>query len=162
MPPAATPVDIAGLVALAGRRASVPGAYAGEVTPQEAWAFLQQHKEAFLVDVRTQPEWQFTGLPEMASTQARLLTLSWKTYPGFSVNPQFVDQLKAEGATPATPLFFLCRSGGRSLDAAITAAQAGFAYAFNITDGFEGEPDAARHRGTQGGWKACGLPWVQG
>ncbi|MGI9402905.1 MAG: rhodanese-like domain-containing protein, partial [Hyphomicrobium sp.] len=29
-------------------------------------------------------------------------------------------------------------------------------------DGFEGPLDASRHRGQVAGWKAAGLPWVQG
>jgi hypothetical protein len=40
--------------------------------------------------------------------------------------------------------------------------QAGYSYCFNVTDGFEGEPDASRHRGTAAGWKASNLPWMQG
>ena len=33
---------------------------------------------------------------------------------------------------------------------------------YNILEGFEGEKDATGHRGTRGGWKAAGLPWIQG
>jgi rhodanese-related sulfurtransferase len=58
-------------------------------------------------------------------------------------------------------VLFLCRSGGRSHHAATLAAQLGFALAFNIVEGFEGDKDAHGHRGTVGGWKVAGLPWVQ-
>jgi len=30
-----------------------------------------------------------------------------------------------------------------------------------VAQGFEGDRDADGHRGTIGGWKAGGLPWVQ-
>ena len=40
--------------------------------------------------------------------------------------------------------------------------QAGYAACYNISDGFEGPHDKNRHRGSTAGWKARGLPWVQG
>jgi rhodanese-related sulfurtransferase len=57
---------------------------------------------------------------------------------------------------------FLCRSGVRSDAAARVAAAAGYAKAFNVVEGFEGDKDADGHRGTLGGWRKAGLPWVQG
>jgi len=38
---------------------------------------------------------------------------------------------------------------------------AGFARAYNIAGGFEGDLDSERHRGASNGWKAAGLPWKQ-
>jgi len=38
---------------------------------------------------------------------------------------------------------------------------AGYRRCYNVAEGFEGNPDAERHRGKTGGWKAAGLPWVQ-
>ena len=77
------------------------------------------------------------------------------------VNEAFVDQLRAAGLTPEHSIYFLCRSGVRSLYAADAAIAAGFPLAFNVADGFEGPPDAAGHRGTVAGWKVDGLPWRQ-
>jgi len=31
-----------------------------------------------------------------------------------------------------------------------------------VLEGFEGEKDPQGHRGTVGGWRFAGLPWVQG
>ena len=39
---------------------------------------------------------------------------------------------------------------------------AGFANCYNVLEGFEGDKDADGHRGTIGGWKVAGLPWIQG
>jgi len=39
--------------------------------------------------------------------------------------------------------------------------QAGYARAYNIAGGFEGDLDRERHRGSKNGWKAAGLPWKQ-
>jgi rhodanese-related sulfurtransferase len=136
--------------------------YAGEVTPSIAYEFLRHHG-GLIVDVRTTPEWQFIGVPDLSATPGRLLTISWKTYPTYMINPQFAETLAAdEDVTLDTPLFFLCRSGGRSLDAAVAMTAEGYRYCFNVEGGFEGEPDATGQRGRSQGWKAAQLPWKQG
>lgn len=134
--------------------------YAGEVLPEDAFAFIQGH-EAVIVDVRTVPEWQFVGVPNLQGTKGKLAMISWKQYPDFSPNGRFAEELAAV-ASQDTPLLFLCRSGGRSLDAAVAMTAKGYRYCFNISDGFEGDPDANAHRGQARGWKAKQLPWKQG
>lgn len=132
-----------------------------EVSPLETWEQLKSDAKAQLIDVRTQPEWAFVGIPDLASLNKRALTLSWKTYPAFAVNENFTEQFAREITDKQTPVFFLCRSGGRSLDAARAMAAQGYTQCYNVTDGFEGEPDASHKRGLAAGWKACGLPWGQ-
>ena len=58
-------------------------------------------------------------------------------------------------------VLLLCRSGVRSVAAAKRATELGL-QAYNILEGFEGDPDHLGHRGTQGGWRRAGLPWRQG
>ena len=41
------------------------------------------------------------------------------------------------------------------------AAKAGLACVFNVSEGFEGELDAAQQRGHADGWRFHGLPWLQ-
>lgn len=132
--------------------------YAGEITPAHTYRFLTQHG-GVLVDVRTQPEWQFVGQPDIAATKGQLVSLSWRTYPSFAPNEQFASNLCA--ISKDTPLFFICRSGGRSLDAAVAMTAQGYDYCFNVMGGFEGDPDASGHRGVRDGWKATNLPWKQ-
>src|SRR5690606_19047373 len=43
-------------------------AYAGDLTPQEAWDLLLSEPGAVLVDVRTEAEWRFVGVPDTSST----------------------------------------------------------------------------------------------
>ena len=140
---------------------TAPGVYAGDVTPQEAWSHLIADSGSMLVDVRTEAEWQFIGLPDMRSAKGKLATVSWKLYPHFALNNGFSAQLKEAGATPDMALFFLCRSGGRSTDAAISMTAEGYTKCYNISGGFEGGQDAHGHRGTVEGWKAARLPWAQ-
>lgn len=135
--------------------------YAGDLTPQEAWALLESDPTAHLIDVRTEAEWRFVGVPDASSLGREAALIEWVTYPTMTPNPEFLDRLLATGAQPGQPLVFLCRSGQRSIGAAVAATAAGLGPAYNIVDGFEGAADAAGHRGQQG-WRAVGLPWVQG
>lgn len=132
--------------------------YKGDVTPEQAWEVLSTSDNAVLVDVRTAPEWTFVGLPAVD----RLLRISWQNHPAMEVNEQFVDQIRAAGVPETAEVFLLCRSGVRSAAAASALTAAGFANAYNIAGGFEGDRDDQGHRGKVNGWKNAGLPWVQG
>ena len=61
---------------------------------------------------------------------------------------------------PGGRAVLLCRSGVRSIAAAKRATELGIE-AYNILEGFEGNPDADGHRGQAGGWRFRGLPWKQ-
>lgn len=140
--------------------------YAGEVTPEETFEYLKTNP-AIMVDVRTLPEWKSVGMPDLSNTPSKLLTISWKLYPSYEQNPKFIDELHSEPSIKKdTPLFFICRSGGRSLDAAIAATAAGHRYCFNViggfTGGFEGEAIEGEQRKEKQGWKNNNLPWIQG
>lgn len=134
--------------------------YAGDITPEEAWKVLVDHPEAVLVDVRTEAEWRFVGVADISSLQRDVVYVEWNRTDG-SRNTGFVDDLIAAGVTPGErPVVFLCRSGNRSIVAAEAATEAGIAPSYNVLEGFEGNLDENRHRGTTG-WRAVGLPWTQ-
>jgi rhodanese-related sulfurtransferase len=128
--------------------------YAGDLTPQEAWAKLEQG--AILVDVRTEGEWAHIGIPDTKATDNDPLFIQW-TFPGGIPNPNFIIDLTQQAPEDnSTELVFICRSGQRSISAAIAATQAGFT-SYNVLEGFEGEPDRYGER-TVNGWKNRGLP----
>ena len=129
-------------------------AYEGALTPREAFEVLRQNAGARLVDVRTRAELDWVGRVPGA-VEIELLT-----YPGNRPNGDFVRQLEQEVEKNA-PVLFICRSGGRSHNAAMMAMQAGYRDAYNVLEGFEGDKDEAGHRNTKGGWRAAGLPWTQ-
>ena len=131
------------------------------VTASQAWEALVGHPQAQVVDVRTDPEWAFVGLPDLTEAGKQAVLLAWQGYPSMQVNAGFVEQLKQAGFTPEHHIYFLCRSGARSMAAGQAAEAAGFPHVYNIVDGFEGPPDADGHRGTVAGWQAAGLPWRQ-
>lgn len=131
------------------------------VAPRDVWEALTCDPRARLVDCRTDAEWNFVGVPDLAATGRELVLVPWQNYPAMAVNAGFVDHLRQAGLGPENRLYFICRSGVRSLAAARAAVAAGFAESFNVADGFEGPVNAAGHRGTLAGWKAEGLPWRQ-
>lgn len=126
--------------------------YAGDVLPELAWHWVQSG-EAVLVDVRSDAERAWVGFVPEAKP------LAWKQWPVVDVNPAFDASIQAIGAE-GKKIVLLCRSGVRSVAAAQRATQLGLE-AYNILEGFEGDPDAHAHRGNLGGWKMRGLPWRQ-
>lgn len=138
--------------------------YAGDITPEQAWKLLSDNPDAVLVDVRTDAEWRFVGVPDLSSLGREVVFLEWNSSDG-QRNENFLSELQ-DRVAPAKgegerPVVFLCRSGNRSISAAEVATEAGITPAYNVLDGFEGQLDADGHRGGTG-WRAIGLPWTQG
>lgn len=127
--------------------------YAGDVAPDLAYDWWRKG-EGVVVDVRTNAEREWVGFIPGAKVA------SWKEWPGMAINPSFDEQVKA-AVPPGVKALMLCRSGVRSIAAARRATQLGIE-AYNILEGFEGDPDENGQRGKRGGWRQRGLPWRQG
>jgi rhodanese-related sulfurtransferase len=142
-----------------------PAGYAGDLSIEDAYALLAENEKAVLVDVRTQAEWTYVGVPDLSQLGKAPIFLEWQVYPSMQVvadfTPRLVAALNARGADRSTPVIFICRSGVRSRSAAIALTGAGWSLCYNITEGFEGGLDETRKRGALGGWRARGLPWTQ-
>ncbi len=138
-----------------------------EVTPDIAWDRLTSSNDTVLVDVRTKAEWSFVGVPDLSSLGKNPILLEWMKFPGMSLNEMFADDLQEqlEGSAPSA-IFFVCRSGQRSMQAAQLIAMA-FAVkgqeveCVNVAEGFEGDLDSNAQRGKLNGWKVRGLSWRQ-
>lgn len=138
-----------------------------ELLPPDVWDILTKDSSAVLVDVRSAAEWSFVGGPDLAELGKTPVQAEWARFPGMVPNEGFVQEvLDALGGAAPAHVFFLCRSGARSLSAARTMAQV-FAgqgkqvACVNVLEGFEGDLNAQRHRGMASGWKARKLPWKQ-
>ena len=128
--------------------------YSGDVTPEEAFRAWTAG-DAVLVDIRTQAEREWVGFVPNAPVVA------WKQWPGMVMNPEFDAQIRALfDASGGKPVVMLCRSGIRSIASAKRATELGIT-AYNILEGFEGDPDGVGHRSSRGGWRYRGLPWRQ-
>lgn len=147
--------------------AGVTSGYAGDVSPTDTWAALRADSKAQLVDVRSDAEWSFVGTPDLRQLGREAILVAWQTFPGMKANPAFVDDVATALAnlgisrTDGAALYFLCRSGVRSRNAAIAMTRAGFGPCYNIAGGFEGDLDPTGHRGSRNGWKVAGLGWQQ-
>lgn len=138
------------------------GAFAGDVSPAEAFKVLSEEPAATLVDTRTVPEWAYVGVPDLSGLGKAVHFLEWAKFPAMSLNEGFLEELNGMvGGDKERAVFFICRSGQRSRKAAIAATADGFRRAYNVETGFEGSLDVDRHRSAKNGWKADGLPWVQ-
>jgi rhodanese-related sulfurtransferase len=147
------------IIAIAQKRAAEKNLpYAGALTPQEAFEVLQADSKALLIDVRTKPELDLVGRVPGA------INVEWAFYPGMVANENFAAQLVAElnqhKVNKDSVLIFLCRTGGRSNNAAVVAASLGYTQSYNTLEGFEGEANADKQRTMINGWKHAGLPWT--
>ena len=132
--------------------------YAGDLTPKQAWEYLLSNPSVELVDVRTDSEWLQDGVPDLSALDRPVHFLSWHA-KALEKPSYFIQALQERSFTSATPLLFLCRSGGRSKSAALLASNHGFQKAYNIQGGFLGHLSSFAHEASTPGWKQQGLPW---
>ena len=142
----------------------------GDITPEEAFAMLKKDPEhTFLVDCRTQAEYQFVGHP-VDSYNIPVNFLKTKAGPkgyGETPNPDFGKELLARFNPETDTLIIFCRSGNRSCSACNEAIKAGFKEEkiFNMMGGFEGGKNKNKNSAFYGqrwggGWRNEGLPWT--
>lgn len=92
------------------------------------------------------------GVPSL-SNKNNVIFLSWQLSPFMELNRDFKDKfLSIIDDKMSNIIFFLCRSGHRSLMAANFMANIGYKNCYNIIDGFEGNLQNK-------GWKQNNLPW---
>jgi rhodanese-related sulfurtransferase len=127
--------------------------YAGALTPEETYQLVNEGQAVVLVDVRSRAELELVGRVPLATH------IEWAFYPGMVANPDFAAQLQAQVDKQST-IVFMCRTGGRSHNAALLAQQLGYGKAYNMLQGFEGDANEHKQRTLINGWKHAGLPWT--
>ncbi len=126
------------------------------INSRDAWAFLQENKNALLIDVRTPEEWAHVGKPDLSKCNKHICLISWLFFPARNLNTNFMSELNKVVPNQDVPLLFLCKSGVRSEAAAKCAIDKGYTNCFNVIDGFEGSLPVSK------GWKGNLLPIVKG
>jgi rhodanese-related sulfurtransferase len=145
--------ELPGIRAAAEARARNEGvAFRGFLLPAEAWALFKAGELA-LVDTRTHAERDLVGYVPGS------ILVEWYDYPAKKRNDRFLEQLR-DKVEQDRPVAFICRSGVRSKHAATLAAENGYASAFDVLNGFEGDRNALGQR-VVNGWRVDGLPWRQ-
>ncbi len=153
----------------------------------EAYDMLNTVPDTFLIDVRTQPEYQFVGHPFKAYlypyqffTNHFSKDAEKPEYPLSPKNKNFVDQI-GRSFKKTDNLLIICRDGARSGLAARDLLNAGYKNVFDVTDGFEGPEFPVSENGDRHkfyrqlakrnkiygfehrrhyGWQYWGLPWT--
>lgn len=87
------------------------------VMANECFNILKAEESSRLIDVRTSHEWQNDGYADLKSIgkKVHLISLSNDDHSS-SIN--FIKQINDLGIKPENKIFFVCRSGIRSLHAA--------------------------------------------
>ena len=131
------------------------------ISSRECFEKLSIEVNSQLIDVRTKPEWIYVGVPDLSSINKKVIFVSWQVYPEMGTNKFFENQILESNIIKDNNLYFICRSGNRSNNAAEFLASRGFSNCFNVIDGFEGKLNHERHRTLIDGWQFNNLPWKQ-
>lgn len=129
--------------------------YYGDLLAVEAWELLKNNCSSYLIDVRTSSEWKYVGVPKLEALKKKLIMLEWMFLPDMKKNENFKTNLSNIIPDKTSVLIFLCKSGGRSQQAAIEMTAQGYKNCYNISDGFE-----CLSNSNITGWKST-LPWEQ-
>ena len=110
------------------------------ISASQWWEFLQQKdSNMYLIDTRSPEEWKETGIADLSSTNKETLLISWNFFtPYIHHNDDFLKQVNQTVPNKEAHLFFICKSGGRSAQAANAAAKDGYKNCYNVIDGFVG------------------------
>lgn len=126
------------------------------INSRDAWTFLQDNKDAVLIDVRTLEEWKTVGRPDLRGLNKTAHFISWLFLPDKSLNENFMIELEKTVLCKDVPILFMCKAGIRSEAAAKCAMDKGYTNCFNVIDGFEGSSSVLK------GWRRSLLPIVKG
>src|SRR5262245_65601877 len=72
---------------------TTPSNYAGDISPTEGWQLLTREPQGQLVDVRTEAEWNFVGVPDLNNLGRSTLLCEWQFFPP-APNPNFVHEVE--------------------------------------------------------------------
>jgi len=144
---------------------AVPALALEDVTPAEAYLLATTDANTYILDVRTIAEWDWLGHPgpnklgEGAELVGKVVNISYKIEykKSFIINPSFLTEVQESFDPASVTLITMCRSGKRSVDAAMALEALGYSV-LNMATGFEGGTDTAGYR-TKNGWKLDGLPY---
>jgi len=129
-----------------------------QISAQNAFELLKNDRNSILVDVRTIEEFNSVGIADADKFNNRMILLPWQFLPLMNQNPDFINSFENsvknffKDKSGEAKIIFMCRSGGRSNQAAICATDLGYKNCYNIASGFEG---------AQASWKSSNLPWRQ-
>ncbi len=144
------------------------------LTAKQAYEMKSQNPDqVYFVDVRTQGEVEFLGMPVNADANIPYMLndlLEWndekgrfRKIPNSNFSLDLASRLEEVGLDKDAPILLMCRSGSRSSKAATLLGKLGYTKAYTVVDGFEGDKaKEGPHKGKRvvNGWKNADLPWT--
>ncbi len=134
---------------------------------------MQDPDNVYLVDVRSQEEVEFLGMPDAADVNIPYMFNDldewdsekhrYQKVPNSNFSVTLAEKLEEAGYNKESTLLLMCRSGTRSSKAASLLNQLGYTKAYTVVDGFEGDKvKEGEHKGQRlvNGWKNANLPWT--
>ena len=116
------------------------------VKANECFNILKAEVSSRLIDVRTSHEWQSDGYADLETLSKKVHLIS-RTNEDHSPSVNFINQINSLDIKPENKIFFICRSGMRSLHAGnLLYEDLITKKIFNVEGGMEY------------GWKHHGLP----
>ena len=115
------------------------------ISSEQCFQKLKDSEDSHLVDVRTPEEFKNDGFSDLSSINKTLHKITIVNSDG-SPNPNFLSDFSDLNLNKDSEIYFICRSGARSMRAAVLAADIGYQNLYNVEDGFTL------------GWKPKGLP----
>lgn len=133
----------------------------------------QDPDNVYLVDVRTQGEVEFLGMPVAADVNIPYMfndieewdseKYRYKKVPNSNFSLTLAEKLEQSGFNKESTILLMCRSGTRSSKAASLLNKLGYSKAYTVVDGYEGDKvEEGEHKGQRlvNGWKNANLPWT--
>ena len=105
--------------------------------------FIENNPKTFLLDVRTEEEWDTVGKPDTKNFGIKSYFIT------ISQDSSFLESVK-KNIEKNENVLVMCAAGGRSIIAANLLANEGY-NTLNVSDGFSGNDQDP-------GWKNLGLP----
>jgi len=115
------------------------------ISSEECLKKLEENENSQLVDVRTPEEFKNDGFSDLTLINKELHKITIVNSDG-SPNDNFLNEFNNLGLSNDSEIYFICRSGARSMRAAMMVAELGYQNIYNVEDGFTL------------GWKPRGLP----
>jgi rhodanese-related sulfurtransferase len=144
------------------------------LTASEAYDLKSKNPDqVYFIDVRTQAEVEFLGMPSNADTNIPYMTNDldewdgdngrFKKVPNSNFAVAVEEKIEEAGLDKDSEIILMCRSGTRSAKAAALLNQLGYSKAYTVVDGYEGDKaKEGPHKGQRivNGWKNSDLPWT--
>ena len=115
------------------------------ISAENCYSTIKENKDVYLVDVRTPYERETFGRVDEDSFDAQYIELTLINEEGVE-NINFLNQFNSNGISKNSEIYFICKSGARSMHAALILESNGYQNLYNVEDGFVI------------GWKPIGLP----